>query len=105
MPGVKDSAVLAGPALPALHLVHLPHSYRKISTDLPSCAGMALMESGPPIRDGRVFGSQQVQRNLCEPCPHARTEQKHTHIDMWNHSAGQLINLWCFKGEANGGGG
>lgn len=42
--GVKDSAVLVSPALLALHLAHLLHSYRKISADLQSCAGMALME-------------------------------------------------------------
>lgn len=59
--GVKDSTELASPALQALHLALVLHSYWKISTDLPSCAGMALMEWGPLIRDGRaaasVFGS------------------------------------------------
>lgn len=42
--GVKDSAELASLGLLALHLAQLLHSYRQISTDLPSCAGMALME-------------------------------------------------------------
>lgn len=51
---VKDSGVLASPALLVLHLAHLLHSYRKISADLQSCAGMALMETGPLIRDGRA---------------------------------------------------
>lgn len=101
--GVKDSAAYTSPALLDLHLAHPLHSYRKISADLPSCAGMALMEWGSLIRDGRpqpsVFGLQQVQRDIYEPCPHARTE--HTFTYMLSHTNGQLINLRCFQGEVN----
>lgn len=50
-----DSAVLASPAPRALHLARLPHSYRKISTDLPFNSSLALMERGPLIRDGRAM--------------------------------------------------
>lgn len=88
--GVKDRAVLASPGLVAFHLAHLLHSYSKISTDLPSCAGMALMERGPLIRNGRatasVFGSYQSTKRLVWTLPPCKDRAPaHTHIWRARH--------------------
>lgn len=82
-----------------LHLARLLHSYRKISTELPSCTGMALMERGLEIREAATeWVWIKVQRDLCEPCPHARTEQHraqpiHTYADSYQRTAHKSVVL------------
>lgn len=85
----------------ALHLAHLLHSYKKISTDLPSCTGMALMERGLEIREAAtewVWIRARAKRPIWTLPPRKdraqqRTQHIHTYADSYQRTGHKSVAL------------